>query len=122
MSYKIIYPKKLQILDSEGDCKLMGSLVHDWQHYGIITKNHTFEITLKKNFDQWLIDEIQQNEIDASYISDFKNALNWYISKKFNFHLPTDGHAHEIRSYYFENILFDVSKNKDRFISNSRDQ
>ena len=55
MSYKVIYPKKLQILDSEGDCKLMGSLVHDWQHYGIITKNHTFEITLKKNFDQWLI-------------------------------------------------------------------
>lgn len=116
MSYKVIYPKRLQIFPTKTSDELVGSLVIDWQHYGFYTRGRSFNISLKKILSHWKVTEMPQEEIGDFYIADFKNALNCYIENKFIIDQSENLINKESKIYFFENVLFDVSKNKEKFI------
>lgn len=118
MAYRIIYPRRLHLLDSANHHEqLRGLLVLDWNQYGIFSKDSCLDLTLVLKRGRWQVEDISRHDIDVFYLDTFKVALNFYLRKKLNSHVLQCIACGNFETYYFEPVFFDISRHRYRFFS-----
>ena len=117
MAYRVIYPRMLQLFSlSFKEEVATGTLIVDWNQYGIFIRGSHLDVTLVRRGGGWQVDALSMGDVDVFYLENFKVALNFYLKQKIGSYVSQCLSSHVFSIFYFEKVCFDVSLSKACFV------
>ena len=117
MAYRIIYPKMLQLFSaSVEDEAATGTLIVDWNQYGIFSRGSQLDVALVQRGGHWQVDTLSMGDMDVFYLDNFKTALNCYLKQKIEPYVSQCLSTQVFSIFYFEKVCFDISLSKSRLL------